>query len=203
MAQEHTGRGTAQGTEALEESFLQSTFSCLGATGTFECVAKNLSCAAINDRNEDAPAVLAAMNESEVGSPALIRMVGDGARDLNPRPTSNDPLGKSPSFEFHEAVDFLAVDVEAIAEAQTAPGAAHATGGFVLVEQLDPGGEGFVDGPWFALPGLVVGGGARQSEPRTEAGKRNFLSRREELLLDLAHEFASGSGFPCISQAIL
>lgn len=83
-------------------------------------------------------------------------MAGDGARDLNPRPASNDLRGKGPSFEFHGPVGFLAVEVDAIAEAQTAPSAAHATGRV----------------------------------------KRNSLSRREELLLDLAHVFTSGRGFP-------
>lgn len=69
------------------------------------------------------------LNAVSIHSPSIpFRMAGDGARDLNPRPASNDLRGKGPSFEFHGPVGFLAVEVDAIAEAQTAPSAAHATG---------------------------------------------------------------------------
>ena len=134
----------------------------------------------IDDGHEDAPSIAAAVDQSEVGSPALVGMVGDGAGVFHPRTASNDSLWKGPSFELHEAMDLLAVDVEAIAEAQTAPGAAHAAGGLGLMELLDACGEGFVNGAGFSLPGLVVGGGARQSEPRAEAGDGDVVARREE-----------------------
>ena len=119
------------------------------------------------------------------------------------RTASNDSLWKGPSFELHETMDLLAIDVDAIAEAKTAPGAAHAAGGFTLVELLDACGEGLVDGLGFALPWLVVGGRAWETEPLAETFDRGVMARREEVLLDLAHKFASGSAFPWISQTAL
>ena len=79
MAQEHSGRSVAQGTEAIEQGFLQGAFGGLGPAGALKRVAEDLAGAAVDDGHEDAPAIAAAMNQSEVGGPALIRMVGDGA----------------------------------------------------------------------------------------------------------------------------
>jgi hypothetical protein len=57
-------------------------------------------------------------------------------------------------------VDLLAVDPDALAEPQPAPGAAHPTGRFLLVDALDPRGENFIERPGLAFPGLVIGRGA-------------------------------------------
>src|SRR5690606_18123497 len=95
------------------------------------------------------------------------------------------------------------VDRQSVAEAQAAPGAAHPAGGLLLVEAPDAGREDLVDGPGLALPRLVVGRGARQAEPPAEAADGNRPARREQSLMDLVHELASGNGFPRMSLAII
>ena len=111
-------------------------------------------------------------------------------------------LGKSPAFEFHEAVDFLAVDVQSFAEAQTTPSAPDAARRFLLVDLLDAGSKGFVDGLGPPLAGLVVSRGTWKADPANNRGNRERFARREELFLYMAHEFASGRVFPRYSRAI-
>jgi len=77
-------------------------------------------------------------------------------------------------------MDLLAVDVDAIAEAKTAPGAVHSAGGLGFIELLDACDENLVDGLGFALPWVGVAGGTRQAEPRAKAfdGEHAFDSNR-------------------------
>lgn len=70
-------------------------------------------------------------------------------------------LGESPAFLLHDAMDFFAVDVDLVLEAQPAPCAAHATGGFVLVNLFDTGDDSFIKRTGLRLALLVVGAGAR------------------------------------------
>jgi hypothetical protein len=92
-------------------------------------------------------------------------MICDGTGVFHPRKASDDSPWKSPSFEFHEAMNLLSVNVDAIAEATTAPCGTHATGRLLFMELLGACSEDFVDGAWLAPPGLVVGSGSRQVEP--------------------------------------
>ena len=90
-----------------------------------------------------------------------------------------------------------------VLEAQTAPSSTHTAGGLILMDALDPSGHGLVERPWLAFAGLVVGAGSCESEPLTKFGGRHIFTRREQGGLDLVHDFTSGNGFPCTSQAIL
>ena len=203
MAQEHVFGGASQGAETGEESFLQGPFGRLGPSRTLESMAENFAGTAIDDGDKDAPPVTAAVDEGEVGGPALVGVFCNGTGDFDARAVAGTALGKGPALEFHDAVDFLDVDGLSLLVAKAAPGAAHATGRFLLVDLLDTGGHGFVQGLGSSLPGLVVGGGAWQSEPSAEFGARDLFARREQGALNLFHEFASGRGFPRISEAIL
>src|SRR5690606_29151884 len=153
--------------------------------------------------NEDAPAVISAVDEGEVGGPALIGLWGNGTRGFDAWATAGAPFGECPAFAFHDAVDFLDIDVFYVPEAQAAPCASHAAGGFVLVDAFDAGCEGLINGAWFALPWLVVGCGSGETEPLAKTGDGGGFARREEQLPDLVHEFASGRGFPRMSLAII
>ena len=165
VAQKHACRSTAQGAEAREEGFLESTLSSFGSAGELQCMTKDLPGAAVDDRHEDAPAVLSTVDEGKVGGPSLIGMIGDGAGDADPRSGSSLSLWKRPAIELHDAMDLLAIDGEALNEAQTAPGAAYAAGWLLFVELLDAGGEGLVNGTGLGLAGLIVGGGPWEVEP--------------------------------------
>jgi hypothetical protein len=92
---------------------------------------------------------------------------------------------------------------DALAEPQPAPGAAHPTARFLLVDALDPRSENFIEWPDLAFPRLVIGRGAGQPEPLAKAADGKAFSRREQVLLNPVHEFASGSGFPRMSLAII
>ncbi len=196
VAQKHAGRRAAQGSEAFEQCFFQSTFSGFGAAGAFERMTEDFTGATVDDRCKNAPAIAPAMNEGKVGGPALVGFFRDGAGDFYSWPVAGPALGQRPAFEFHDAVDFLDVDLVALLMTQTAPCAAHAASGFFLVDLPDSGGHDFIDGTRLLPPRLVVGGGAREIEPQRELGDWQTFSRREQLLLNMAHEFASGRGFP-------
>lgn len=192
MTQEHAWRGAAQRAEAAEEGFLQSAFSRFGPSGEFQGIAEDLSGAAVDDGDEDAPAVAAAVDEGEIGGPSLVGMLGDGAGDLDSRTGSRFSLWKGPAVELHDAMDLLAVDGDALDEAQAAPGATHATGGLALVELFDFHGEGFVERSGFSLSLLVVGGGSWEVEPVADFGDGGLMTRRAQGLVDVSHESASG-----------
>jgi hypothetical protein len=132
----------------------------------------------------------------------LVRAFGDGAGYFDAWALARTTLGKSPAFEFHEAVDLLAVGVQSIAEAQTAPCAPDSARRFPLVDLLDAGSESFVDGLGSPLAGLVVSRGTWKADPANNRGNRERFARREEMLLYMAHEFASGRVFPRYSRAI-
>jgi len=124
-------------------------------------VAEHLAGAAVDEGNKDAPAVAPAVDEGEVGRPALVGLFGDGAGDLDAWAVSGAALGKRPALELHDAVDFLDVNRDSLLVAETAPGAAHATGRFFLVDPPDARDHGLIHRLWTPLPGLVIGGGAR------------------------------------------
>src|SRR6476620_4713600 len=192
MAQEHAWRGAAQGAEAPEEGFLQGALCGFGPSGEFQSMTEDLPGAAVDDGHEDAPAVLSTVDEGKVGGPPLVGMIGDGEGDPDPRSGSCLSLWKGPAFELHDAMDLLAVDGDVLDEAQTAPGAAHAAGRLLLVELLDTGGEGLINGTGFGLAGLVVGGRSWEVEPVAYLGDRGLMTRRAQGLVDVSHESASG-----------
>lgn len=192
VAQEHARRGVAQGAEASEESFLEGAFRGFRPSGGLQGVADDLAGAAVDDRHEDTPAVPAAVDEGKVGGPSLIGTIGDGAGDPDPRACSRLSLRKGPALELHDAVDLLAVDLDALDEAQTAPCAAHAAGRLLVVDPLDAGGEVLVDGAGLGFAGLVVGAGSREAEPVAYFGNGGLTTRRAQGLDYVSHESASG-----------
>lgn len=84
VAQEHARRSVAQRSEAVEKRLLQGPFRGLGPARSFQGVAGDLAGAAIDDGHEDAPTVLAAVNQGQVCRPALVGRRGDRARCLHP-----------------------------------------------------------------------------------------------------------------------
>lgn len=72
-------------------------------------MAENLTRAAVDDGDEYAPAVFAAVEQGEVGGPALVGGGGDGAGDFDPWAVASTAFGKGPAFEFHDAVDLFEV----------------------------------------------------------------------------------------------
>ena len=192
VAQEHAGRCASEGAEASEGRFLQGAFCGFGPSGQLQCMPEDLTGAAVDDGHEDAPAVLSAVDESKVGGPSLIGMIGDGAGDTDPRSGSSLSLWKGPASELHDAVDLLAVDGEALDEAQPAPGAAHAAGRLLFVELLDASGEGLIDGTGVGFARLIVGGGSWEVEPVAYLGNGGLMTRRAQGLVDMSHESASG-----------
>ena len=192
VAQEDALRGAAQGAEAFEKGFLKGAFGGFRSAGQLQGMPQNLTGAAVDDGHKDAPTVPAAVNEAQIGRPSLIRMIGDGSGDLDPRTGPSLSLWKCPSFGLHDAVDLLDVDRDVLHEAQTAPGAAHAAGRLLLVDLLDAGGQGLIDGTGPGLPGLVVGAGSRKVEPVANLGNGGLLTRRAQGLVNVSHESASG-----------
>jgi hypothetical protein len=77
-------------------------------------VAEHLAGAAVDDRNKHAPTVTPAVDEGEVGRPALVGLFGDGAGDLDAWAVSGAALGKCPTLELHDAVDFLDVNRDSL-----------------------------------------------------------------------------------------
>lgn len=72
VLQEHAVRRIAQRAKALEQCFLQSPLRGLGPARSLEGMAEDLAGAAIDDWNEDAPAVPAALHQSKVGRPTFV-----------------------------------------------------------------------------------------------------------------------------------
>jgi hypothetical protein len=99
-------------------------------------------------------------------------------------------------------VDLLAVDVQSLTEAQAAPSAPDAARRFLLVDLLDAGSERLVDGLSPPPAWLVVSSGTGKADPANDRGNRERFARREELFLNMTHEFASGRVFPKYSRAI-
>ena len=89
-------------------------------------MAEHLTGAAINDGHKYTPTIAPAVDEGQIGGPTLVGTFGNGAGYFNAGSLTRTTLGKSPAFEFHEAVDLLAFDVHSIAEAQTTPSASDA-----------------------------------------------------------------------------
>ena len=202
MAKQHVGRSAAQCAKAREQRLFQGAFGSFGSTRPLECMAEDLTGAAGNDGHKDTPTIAPAVDEGQIGGPALVGLLGDGAGDFDAGSLARTTLGKSPAFEFHEAVDFLAVDVQSFAEAQTTPSAPDAARRFLLVDLLDAGSERLVDGLGPPPAWLVVSSGTGKADPANDRGNGERFARREELFLYMAHEFASGRVFPKYSRAI-
>lgn len=72
MAQHQPLGRTMRPPESSKESFLQSPFGGLGAGGGFQRPSKDFSGTAVNHRDEGTPAVIAAIDHSDIGRPTLI-----------------------------------------------------------------------------------------------------------------------------------
>jgi hypothetical protein len=165
-------------------------------------MAEYLAGAAVNDGHKNTPTIAPAVDEGQIGGPTLVGTFGDGAGYFDAWALARTTLGKSPALKFHEAVDLLAVDVQSIAEAQTTPSAPDAARRFLLVDLLDAGSKGFIDGLGPPLAGLVVSRGTWKADPANNRGNRERFARREELFLNMTQEFASGRVFPKYSREI-
>lgn len=73
-------------------------------------MAERLAGASVDNRNKHAPAVAPVVDEGEVGGPALVGILGDGAGDFDAWAVSGPAFGKCPALELHGAVNFLDVD---------------------------------------------------------------------------------------------
>lgn len=202
MTKQHVGRCAAQCAKAREQRLFQGAFGSFGSTRPFERMAEYLAGAAVNDGHKDTPTIAPAVDEGQIGGPTLVGTFGDGAGYFDAWALARTTLGKSPAFEFHEAVDLLAVDVQSIAEAQTAPSAPDAARRFLLVDLLDAGSERLVNGLGPYPAWLVVSSGTGKADPSNDRGNGERFARREELFLNMTHEFASGRVFPKYSRAI-
>ena len=100
-------------------------------------------------------------------------------------------------------MDFLDVDLNTLNEPQAAPGSTDSKERFRFVQGLYPGRELFIDHGRLGISLLVVGRRSGKAKPFTEFGDRRVFSRRDQSASDRLHEFTSGCGFPCKSQAIL
>ena len=119
------------------------------------------------------------MEGGQIGGPTLIGLFGDGGGCFDAGVSAGTSLGQGPASDFHDTVDFFAVDGNVLFKAQTAPSATDAASGFVLVDEFDFGGKGFVDGSRLSLAWLVVGCGAWETEVLAELGHRDGFARRE------------------------
>lgn len=124
-------------------------------------VAKHLLGTTVDNRHENAPAILAAANQGQIGGTALVRLLSDGAGDLDPRAAAGNALGQRLAFELHNGMGLLDVHPVVIVKAQLASNATHATGGFGQVELRDPSSHRLVDRTGDAIPRLIVDGGTR------------------------------------------
>jgi hypothetical protein len=124
-------------------------------------MAEHLAVAAVNDGNKDASTVAPAVDEGENGCPTLVGALGDGASDFDARALARTAFWEHPAFDFHEAVDFLAVDKQSITKAQSAPSSPDSASRLGLMDLLDRGNEGLVDGLGMPLAGQIVSRGAR------------------------------------------
>jgi len=203
MSKQHILWSAAQCAETCEQCFFKSTFGSFGTPGKLQGVAKDFSRAAVNDRNEYAPAIPSAVDQGKVSGPALIGIVGNGARGFDSRAVSRAALGKCPAFVLHDAVHLFAVDLDTLNEAQPAPCPTDTACGFFLVNPFDTGSHRFVQRLWCTLTGVVIGAGSSKTEPLTKFAGGQLFSRREQDGFDLVHDLTSGNGFPCTSQAIL
>ncbi len=111
MAKQHVGRSAAQCAKAREQRIFQGALGGFGSASPLECMAKDLAGAAFNHWNKNTPTIAPAVDEGQIGGPALVGLLGDGAGDFDAWALATTALGKSPAFEFHEAVDLLAVDM--------------------------------------------------------------------------------------------
>ena len=73
---QHAGRRAAKCAQAAAESFLCNA----RPAGALDRVAENLAGAAIDVGHEDESAILAAVDQSEVGGPTVVGMVGNYPR---------------------------------------------------------------------------------------------------------------------------
>ena len=118
VTQSQPGRGAVEPAKAINQGSFQGSLGGFGASGIVELPAEDLAGAAVDDRNHGAPAIGAAVHESDVGCPALIGSLGDGTGGLGAR-TLAGPAGlECPALEPHDALHLLAVDEEPIDEAQ-------------------------------------------------------------------------------------
>ena len=158
MAQPHARRSAAQRAKARQQRLLQGAFRRLGAASAFDGMAEHLTGAAVDDRHKHTPAIAAAMDQCQISRPALIGAFGDRTGGFDPWTSACAPLGQRPALELHDAMDLLAVDPQAITEAQAAPGAAHAAVGLFLMQPADACHQRLIQATGRSLPWLIVGG---------------------------------------------
>lgn len=72
VTQQHAGRRTAESAETAEEGFLEGAFGGLGSPGALKGVAEHFPGTTVDDRDEDTPAILATVDERQIGGPALV-----------------------------------------------------------------------------------------------------------------------------------
>jgi len=117
VTQEHALRRATQRSEAGEESLFKGSLGSLGPTGELESVSEDFPSAAVDDRDEDTPAIASAVDHGEIGGLALVGIFGDRTGDLDPRPATRSAFRESPALEFHDAVDLLSVHFDPVTDA--------------------------------------------------------------------------------------
>src|SRR5680860_1125323 len=135
-----------QGTEAGDAGFFQSPLRFLGPPPEGELKAHDLSVVAVDDGGQVPPAVRSAVDVGDVHGPTLVASLRTTAKPTHSRTRSVPALVTEPAFHLQDAVDGLAVDEEAIAEAQDGPEPAVAEGEVLADELLDPSGEEVIRG---------------------------------------------------------
>ena len=101
MTKQHVGRCAAKCAKAREQRFFQGALGGFGSASPLECMAEGLTGAAVNDGNKNTPTIAPAVDEGQIGGPALVGLLGDGAGDFDTRSLATTAFGKSPAFEFH------------------------------------------------------------------------------------------------------
>ena len=202
VTEREPGGRAVEPAKAGEQGALQSTLGGFGPSRVIEFPAEDFAGAAVDDGYEGAPAVHSAMDESDVGSPALIGGWRNGAGGCHAGPLARLAGFERPAFEAHDALDLLAIDLVAFDEAQPGPDGPDAKGGLRFDEFLNACGEhGVDDAPGGPFLWLIIGGAARHTEHGAQLGPRDFAPVLAKIMVDCFHEMPSGKSLPSMRCA--